>query len=177
MFTNLDYPFLDSSVTPYLLLLLRAGCLTRLSLRADGLIDGFLGRSKERIRGNLPLLLVLYESAVSGGLSSPCTETRLDLYQIIVGGGFPLQRPLYPSTSSQRQFDPQPANPTTRASWRKWKPLELVFQLLLLVCGELWAGMTTAESWARASAHKGSKLSAAGALLGGARWVRSDILG
>ena len=84
-FTNLDNSLLDPSVTPYLLLRLRAGCLTRLPLWADGLFDGFLGRPKERVRGNFSLLLVLYQSAVTGGLSGPCTVTRLDLYQVIVG--------------------------------------------------------------------------------------------
>ena len=89
VFTYLDNPLLDPSVTPFLLLLLRAGCLTRLPLWADGLFDGFLGRPKERVRGNFSLLLVLYQSAVTGSFSSPCTETRLDLYQVIVGSASP----------------------------------------------------------------------------------------
>ena len=45
----LNNPLLYPSVTSYLLLLLRAGCLTGLSLWADGLFNRFLGRPEERV--------------------------------------------------------------------------------------------------------------------------------
>ena len=83
MNTNLYNPLLYPSVTSYFLLLLRAGCLTRLSLWADRLFDGFLGRPLERVRGCFPLLLVLYKSAVTACLVCTCAVTRLDLYQVI----------------------------------------------------------------------------------------------
>ena len=45
----LNNPLLYSPITSYLLLLLRAGCLTGLSLWTDGLFDRFLGRPEERV--------------------------------------------------------------------------------------------------------------------------------